>query len=461
MKLPDKPQTPSWVQTIQAIMYRLEYLEANAQRYGDCFKMRTLGFPPFVVFSNPQAIQEIFTADPNQFASAEANKKTLQPLLGNNALQLHDGDYHRRQRLLLTPPFHGERMQTYGKVICDITNAVINDWTIGESRLVHSLMQEISLRVIIRVVFGIDEDSRFRQVRQLLSLMLNIFNSPLSSTVLFLPFLQKDLGSWSVWGRFLRLRQQINELLYAEIRERREQPDLSRNDILSLMMSARDEDGQPMADEELRDELMSLLFAGHETIASALAWALYWIHYLPEVRDRLLQELEGLGLNPDPTEIARLPYLKAVCSETLRIYPTVLFTSPRIVKSPIQLMGYEFDKGTVLFPCIYLTHHRPELYPEPKRFKPERFLERQFSPYEYFPFGGGNRRCIGIAFAQFEMKLVVATILSRFQLALAHKLPVKPVARGFVITPSGGVPMVALNHLNKRHCASSTFTYVT
>jgi cytochrome P450 len=446
MKLPNSPKALPLIQLIQGIARPFEYLEASAKECGDPFTMRSPGFPATVVFSNPQAIQEIFTADPNQFDSGKGNK-ILQPLLGENSLIQLDGRSHQRQRKLLTPPFHGERMRTYGNIICDIAEQVMNEWTIGNPRPIHPSMQEISLRVILRAVFGFDQGERLEQLRQLLSSMLDSFNSPLSSSLLYFSFLQKDLGSWSPWGRFLRRRQQIDELLYAEIRERREQPDSSGNDILSLMMSARYEDGQSMTDIELRDELMTLLFGGHETTASSLAWAFYWIHHLPEVRDKLLQELEPLGWDSDPSEIAKLPYLTAVVCETLRIYPTVFFSLPRIVKSPIEVMGYQFEPGVMLSACIYLTHHREDLYPEPKRFKPERFLERQFSPYEYLPFGGGNRRCIGYAFALFEMKLVLATVLSRFQLALADNRPVKPVRRGITTTPSGGVPMVMTSKL--------------
>ena len=448
MKLPNSPKALPLIQLIQGIAHPFEYLEASAKECGDPFTMRSPGFPPTVVFSNPQAIQQIFSADPNQFETGRGNK-ILQPLLGENSLIQLDGDRHQRQRRLLTPPFHGECMRAYGRIICDVAEQVMNKWTIGNPKPIHSSMQEISMRVILRAVFGIDEGQRFEQIRQLLSSLLDSFNSPLSSSLLFFPFLQQDLGDWSPWGRFLRQRQQIDELLYAEIQERREQPDPSRSDILSLMMSACYEDGQPMTDIELRDELMTLLFGGHETTASALAWAFYWIHHLPEVRDKLLNELEHLDRNPDPSEIARLPYLTAVCSETLRIYPTVFFSLPRIAKSPIEIMSYQFDTGTMLSACIYLTHHREDLYPEPKRFKPERFLERQFSPYEYLPFGGGNRRCIGYAFAQFEMKLVLATVLSHFQLALVDNRPIKAVRRGITLTPSKGVPMIMTSQIKR------------
>ncbi len=429
------------MQTIQGMARPLEYLEAAAKEYGDVFTMRSLGFPPTVVLSNPQAIQEIFTADPHQFDSAEGSK-ILQPIVGNNSLILLDGDRHQRQRKLLMPPFHGERMKAYGKLICEIAEQVMKSWTIGNIQPVYPAMQEISLRVILRAVFGIDEGARFQQLRQLLVSMLDAFNSPLTSTVIFFPILQQDLGDWSFWGRFLRQRQQIDELLYSEIRERREQPDSNRTDILSLMMSASDENGQLMTDVELRDELMTLLFAGHETTASSLAWAFYWIHHLPEVREKLLKELESIGSDPDPTEIARLPYLTAICSESLRIYPIVLFSFARIVKSPIEIMGYKFDPGTVLTAGVYLTHHREDIYPDSKSFKPERFLERQFSPYEFIPFGGGSRRCIGWALALLEMKLVLATVLSRYEMALTDNREVLPVRRGITLTPARGVPMM-------------------
>ncbi|MBD1922651.1 cytochrome P450 [Microcoleus sp. FACHB-831] len=440
-KMPDGPKTPKWLATIRAILAPLTYIEKAAKDYGDIYTAQFAGFPRQVVVSNPQAIQEIFTADPNLFDSGVANK-ILQPITGDYSLLLHDGDYHQRQRRLLIPPFHGERMRAYGDIICQITEEVMSQLTIGKTFVARSYMQEISLRVILRAVFGLDENSRFQQLRETLSSMLDTFNSPWSSSLLFLKFLQQDLGPWSPWGRFLRQKQQIDELLYAEIRERRAANDLSREDILSLMLSARDEHGEPMTDAELRDELMTLLFAGHETTATALAWALYWIHYLPEVREKLLAELDSLGDNPDPDKVFRLPYLSAVCSETLRIYPVTLFTFPRIVKSQFQLMGYEFPAGTMLSPCVYLTHHREDIYPEPKRFKPERFLERQFSPYEFISFGGGNRRCIGMAFALFEMKLVLAKILRSQQLVLIDNRPLKAVRRGITTTPDGGVRMV-------------------
>ena len=443
LKLPDGPQTLSLLEKIQWITKPLAFLETYSQRYGEIFTVPVgLGSETLVLISNPQAIQEIFTTNPKQLDSGEAAGIKL-PLLGQQSLLALSGERHRRQRKLLTPPFHGERMLAYAQLIRDITLAVTSRWTIGQPFSVRSSMQAISFQVILKAVFGLKDGSRYEKLKEVLNARLNPKIPLLQTLTLLFPALQRDLGPWSPWGRFLRQRQQMDELIYAEIQERRDQPDPSRTDILSLMMAARDEAGESMTDVELRDELMTLLVAGHETTATSLAWAFYWIHHLPEVRQKLLQELDTLGENSDPNAILRLPYLNAVCQETLRIYPVVMFALPRLVKSSLQLWGYQFEPGTRLSPCIYLTHHREDLYPEPKQFKPERFLERQFAPYEYLPFGGGNRTCIGTAFALFEMKLVLTTVLSRWQMELADSKPVEPVRQGALLGPAQGVRMVA------------------
>lgn len=442
LKLPDGPQTWPLLQTLQWVTSPLEFMETCAQCYGDIFTVR-IGpvFAPQVLISNPQAIQAIFATDPKQLDSGEeAGIKS--PLVGQQSMLALAGEPHRRQRRILTPPFHGERMLAYGHLLRHITNQVTSRWTIGENFSVRSSMQRISFEVILKAVFGLEDGSRYEKIKELLIARLNPKRPLLEGMMFVFPSLQRDLGPWSPWGSFMRQLQQIDELIYAEIQERRLQPDSSRTDILSLMMSARDEAGESMTDVELRDELMTLLIAGHETTATSLAWAFYWIHHLPQVREKLLQELDILGENPDPSAILRLPYLNAVCQETLRIYPVAMLALNRVVKSPLQIMDYQFDAGIVLIPSIYLTHHREDLYPEPKQFKPERFLERQFAPYEYLPFGGGNRRCIGMAFAQFEMKVVLATVLSHYQMELADRNPVQPVRRGALLAPADGVRMV-------------------
>ncbi|MBD2506257.1 cytochrome P450 [Nostoc muscorum FACHB-395] len=441
-KLPNGPQTHPWVQTYQWLTNPLKYMEDCAKSYGDMFTLR-IGpvFTPQVFISNPQAIQQIFTTDPKQLDSGTP-AGSGSPLLGPNSLLSLEGKPHQRQRKLLTPPLHGERMQAYGDLICEITQQVTSEWPVGETFTVLSSMQEISFQVILKAVFGLKDGLRYEKLKEILIAILNPKRPIVRAILLMFPLLRQDLGPRSPWGSYLRLRQEMDDLIYAEIQERRSLADESRSDILSLMMAARDEAGEPMTDLELRDELMTLLVAGHETTASSLAWALYWIHHQPEVWEKLMQELDTLGENKDPNAIFRLPYLNAVCSETMRLYPVAMLGLNRLVKSPLEIAGYKFDPGTILVPCIYLNHHREDLYPNSKQFQPDRFLERQFTPSEYLPFGGGNRRCIGMAFALFEMKLVLATVLSDWQIKLADTKPVLPVRKSFLLAPGGGVPMV-------------------
>ncbi|OCQ89068.1 cytochrome P450 [Nostoc sp. MBR 210] len=442
MQLPESPKIPKFMQLLQWIYQPLQLMENSAKAHGDCFTLWLTNKQPMVFLSNPQAIQQLFTENLSNLDS-RGSAQILQPLLGENSLILLSGTSHQRQRKLLTPPFHGDRMKAYGSIIAEITKEVISQWKFGQPFSARDSMQEISLRVILQAVFGLTEGERYTQLQKLLASILDLTGSSLRATISFLPIMQVDLGSWSPWGIFLRQREQIDQLLYAEIQERRNHPETSGSDILSLMMSARDENGELMTDVELRDELMTLLVAGHETTASALTWALYWIHRQPQIREKLLSELDNCGKNADLEEITRLPYLTAVCQETLRIYPIAMITIPRIVKQPIEIMNHQFEPGTLLVGCIYLTHRRSDLYAEPQQFKPERFLERQYSLYEYLPFGGSNRRCLGMAFALFEMKLVLATVLSHVDLALVNNSSVKPIRRGITLAPSNGKWLMA------------------
>lgn len=438
------PQTSVWQRRLWGLRFLfqpLETIEARRRAYGDDYRVS----PPdaktaLVYFSSPQALETIFTAQPEQLSAGRGNQ-ILKELIGDHGIVLLEGAAHQRQRQLLMPPFHGDRMRSYAGAIGSITKGIIRSLKIGTTFRVRPAMQSISLQVILRAVFGLEEGPRYEQLRQTMSQMLDGFGSPLGAMFLFYPFLQQDWG-WSPWGRFLRFRQQVDELIYAEIRDRRHQPDPTRTDILALLIAARDAAGQPMSDVELRDELITLLFAGHETTASALAWALYWIVSLPDVRTKLLAEIDALDADADSATIARLPYLQAVCQETLRLYPIAISAFPRIVKQPIEIAGYWLEPGTVMMPSIYLAHHRESVYPEPKQFRPERFLERQYSPYEYLPFGGGDRRCIGAAFALFEMKLVLFEFLSSLELSLLNSRPIRPIRRGLTIAPS--------NHLRMR-----------
>ena len=443
---------PAWLQHLRWVGDPIGYMEAAAQQHPEIFAAKVVGFDGKLVFVNqPQAIQEILTNDASgtprhaksrTYAAPGHLNRILSPLLGDSSVIMLDGDRHRRRRQLLMPPFHGDRMRAYGQIICDLTLHAFDKLSLQQRFSARAVTQEISLDIIMQTVFGVSEGERFQKLKRLLASTSDLFRSPLSSSILFFPGLQKDLGAWSPWGNFIRERQQIDALINLEIKERRSQPEDTRIDILSLLMSARDEVGQPMTDQELRDELMTLLFAGHETTATALSWALYWIHKLPTVREKLLQELATLSDAPDPLDIFRLPYLTALCNETLRIHPVAMLTFARVVQEPIALLGHHLDVGNMVVGCIYLVHQRDDLYPNPKQFRPERFLDRQFTPYEFMPFGGGARRCIGEALAMFEMKLVLATILSRYELSLASTQPEYPRRRGVTLAPATGVKML-------------------
>jgi cytochrome P450 len=442
MKLPNGPKTPRLVQILQWVISPMKYMEECAQRYGDIF---TLQLTDSVVFvSNPQALQQILTSDTKEFATP--GEPLFESLLGKNSVITVSGEVHRRQRQLLMPPFHGERMRTYAQVITKVTEEIISQWQIGQTYYVHPAMQAITMRIIMQAVFGLYDSPRAQELEKLLTLMLNrTGSSPLRALMIYFPALQKDLGPLTPWGTFLRRRSRVYQLLHEEIQARREQADSSRTDVLSLLIAARDEAGQPMTDAELSDELMTLLVAGHETTATAVTWALYWIHKLPAVREKLLQELDTISDRSDSNSILKLPYLNAVCNESLRIYPVAMLTFTRVVQQPLSLCGYELEPGTRVMGSIYLTHQREDLYPKSKQFQPERFLERQFSPYEFLPFGGGAKRCIGAAFAQFEIKLILATILSHLELGLLDNSDVKPKRRGLVTGPDRPIQMVVNN----------------
>jgi cytochrome P450 family 110 len=336
-QLPNPIASPPWLQLVRWITDPIALQVESLQKYGDIFTMQLGGLGSYVVVGNPQAIQEIFSQDAKQFDVGIGNTLAI-PLLGQNSILLMDGDRHRRERKLLMPPFHGERLQTYAKQICSIAEQVASQWQKGQFVTARSAMQAISLEVILQIVFGLSKGERYSKLKSLLVEWTNMTDSPVRSSMLFFQFLQRDWGSWSPWGRMKQRQRQIHELLQAEIEERRSKGDVS-TDILSLMMAARDENGQPMTDEELRDELLTILFAGHETTATSIAWAFYQIHQQPHIREKLLYELSGLGENPDPLAIAQLPYLNTICQETLRMYPVIPATFARITKSPIKIGG--------------------------------------------------------------------------------------------------------------------------
>jgi len=446
MNLPNELRTPALLQTLQLIAQPTKFLETCAAKYGDIFTVRVLGLksPPIVFFSHPQAISDCF-AIPAKFLDFQQATHVFKPLFGENSIVLQPERSHNRQRQLLMPAFHGDHLKLYGELIQKITEDRTKHWGYGTKIVTQSIMADITLEIILQVVFGISPGVRYQQLKTQLRSLLEDITKPLYSSLFFFPPLQKNWGKKSPWGKFIHRRAQIDQLIYAEIAQRRPQNDITPTDILALLMSVRDENGEEMTDQQLRDQLMSLLLLGYETTAGVLTWAFYLIHSHPHIHQRLTQELNSLGTKAKAEEIVNLPYLNAVCQEILRIHPIALICTPRMVKNPVDIMGNKFSHGTVLVPCIYLAHRRHETYADPEKFHPERFLHQKYSAGEYLPFGGGYRGCIGAAFSMYEMKLVLASILMRFQLTLNHKRNIHPVRRGITIVPRGGVPMVVNN----------------
>jgi cytochrome P450 len=416
----------------------VEYFERCRRRFGDPFTVRLPGTPSVVLFSDPGAIREIFTGDDDVLRAGEATV-ILRPILGANSLLLIDGDRHLRERRMMMPPFHGDRMRTYGETMRDVTERALATWPVGRPFPILPETQAITLDVIVRTVFGLAEGAAMETLRERLRRFVTSAVNPLY----LWRALQVDLGHWSPWGRFLRLRHDIDALLDAEIETRLAAGNPERKDVLHLLLAARDDAGDPMTRAQLRDELMTLLLAGHETTATALAWTMHRIVTEPGVLGRVEAELAGIASDGRIAvdSVGTLEYLDAVVKETLRLNP-VIPDVMRLVKQPVRIGGVDLPAGVAAAPNIYAAHRRSETWAEPDRFRPERFLGTKPSPYEFFPFGGGSRRCLGMAFALHEIKVVLATLLARAEFALAPGYGVRVVRRNVTWVPSQGMPVV-------------------
>jgi cytochrome P450 len=412
--MPQLPPGPSisLLQTIRYLRDPYGLYPGYPRKYGDPF---TLPGPagPLVVTGTPEGIRAILSAPPDRYAPFGA--ELLAPVLGEYSMMLLGGDAHRSARRLLSPPFHSARMRLYGHLMQDSARQQIEPWLAAQPFSVFPAMQAISLAIMVRAVFGVTEPERVQAYEKALIDVLEAVNP----AFLFIAALRRDFGGRGPWARFVRKRAHIEQLLTEEFASRRrdEQP---REDILSLLLTARYEDGAPMSDTDLFAQLLTLLAAGHETTAISLAWALYLLHCHEDVLERLRGELDTLPADADPEAVAGLPLLEAVCHETLRLRPITPVIGRALVE-PMELMGYQLPAGVAVGASILLVHQRADLYPEPERFKPDRFLGRSYSPFEFLPFGGGVRRCIGAAFAVYEMKLVLAALLRSYRFSLESR----------------------------------------
>jgi len=422
------------LQMVRWIRDPFALLEEGQARYGDAFALRLPRLSqPVYILADPEAVKDVFGLGPDQAHAGKANV-ILKPLVGEHSLLLLDGAEHIRQRKMMLPAFHGERMQAYGNTMLDMAHDAIDRMPVGAAFPVHRAMQTITLQVILRTVFGVDQGPRFAELADVLTRMLDAGMDP----ILLFPLMHTDYGRYSPWGRFLRLMARADAIIRAEVGRGREHGIAGRTDVLAMMLDARDEKGRSLGVDELRDELMTLLTAGHETTATALAWALRWI--LPDASLAARLRAEIATAEGDPAKITKLELLDATVKEVMRLQPVVPNVA-RMLQEPARLGGIDFPAGTFVAPSIYLVHRRVSLYPEPQSFRPERFLGFKPAAWEWLPFGGGLRRCIGAAFAIYEMKMVLAALLPRVEMRLATE-SVRPVRRAVTITPSGGLRVV-------------------
>jgi cytochrome P450 len=421
--LPPGPRQPSAIQTIAWWSRPIAFLERNRARYGNRFTIRLTATPPFVMIADPDQVKEIFTTDPEILHPGEG-ARILEPVVGSNSVILLDEREHLSQRKLMLPAFHGEKMQRLAGTMQEVAEQEAASWPAGRPVVLPPRFQALTLEVILRAVFGLDSGSHLDGLRTRLNELLSISSRPAS----MIPFLQHGKG----WERFERLRSEADNLIFDLIDKRRDD-DAERDDILSMLLEARHEDGSPMSHQELRDELMTLLVAGHETTASELAWAVERLARSPEVVARLHREVD------DGEDDA---YLTATIQETLRRRPVLPNSAPRLVKQPVEIGGWTYPPGVCLVANAYLIHHDPAIYPDPYAFRPERFLDESPGTYTWIPFGGGRRRCLGASFALQEMKVVLKAVLTRFDVEPANGRLELTRRRAITISPGRGAEAV-------------------
>lgn len=439
MRLPPGPRLPAVAQTAMLLRRPLEFLEDCFDRHGDVFTIRMAGFPPSVFMASPAAIKEIFTADPAICRAGAARLPYFRPFFGESSLLTLDGRRHMRRRRLMLPAFHGDRMIAYAESMAAATRRSVDEWPDGEPFALLPRFQRVTQDVILETVFGIDDPARLERFRQTLVSFIRVGASPL----VLIPALQRDLGPLSPWGKVVRARREVDALVYDEIRRRRAGPGgPAGDDVLAMLMEARDDEGNPLTDTELRDELVTQLVAGHDTTAAALAWFFTQLLEHPTIHRRLVAAIDGGDRD----------HLDAAIKESLRLRP-ILSNVGRWLAAPLTIAGVELPGDISVQAAIYLAQRNPAVWPHPNRFDPDRFIGARVDPYAWLPFGGGVRRCIGMAFALYEMKVVIATVLSRRALELAPAGDRRPRLRSIVYQPADGCAVIS-----RRRSAASDHT---
>ena len=416
--------------TIRLMREPRAYYDALFQEYGDPVILHALN-GNVVLTGTPEGAKAVFSQPPDDYLpfGVEASRA----LVGPNSLFLIAGERHKEERKLLRPPFHGQRMKGQGETIARITREVFGKLKDGQDFIAQDEFMRVSLEVITRVIFGATDQD---EVDALVEAIDNLLDN-LNPLLLFSPKLQVAPLGFGPWAKFQQRIARLDALLEQRIARHKESG--PGDDILSMLLESKYEDGSSMSNEAMRDELMTLLFAGHETTAIALSWALYHLHRSPGTLKTLRAEIDGEA-SDDPITRSKLPYLLGTCQETLRISPIVTDVL-RKLNAPMEFMGMQVEAGWSLAVSIVTLHFDPNIYEDPEAFQPERFIDRKYSPFEYMPFGGGHRRCIGAAFAMFEMAIVLDTLLGEFELELKEPGEVKPVRRNITMGPETGIRM--------------------
>jgi len=425
--MPPGPHLPRLLQTLGFILIPARFIDACRRRYGDVVTFSSLFDSRFVMVFEPEIVKQVFRGSPEGLRAGEANA-VLGPVVGDRSVLLLDGAEHLRQRKLMLPSFHGDRMRAYAEVMRQAADRSIESWPVGEPFTLLPQMQSLTLDVIMRAVFGVDEGPRQEELKRRIRALLDPVASRVGVLVLALSRGRFGAGAGR---RFQESRRLLDELIYQEIAKRRAAEDLEeREDVLSMLLLARDEDGQSMTDRELRDELVTLLVAGHETTATGLAWAFELLLRTPRVLQRLKAELAiGSG-----------DYLDAVVKETLRLRPVIMGVGRVVRGEPFEVGGYLIPTGVEINPSIAAIHRREDHYPDARAFRPERFLGPAApDTYTWLPFGGGTRRCVGASFARLEMQVVIRRVLERASLTPSGRRAEKGVRRGITFVPARGV----------------------
>ncbi|HUC08471.1 MAG TPA: cytochrome P450 [Solirubrobacterales bacterium] len=422
---PPGSKAPSVLQALRYARDPLGFLIKLQRRYGDIFSLSFPFFGRLVYVADPALVKELFTGSPAQFHAGEANATVLEPALGPNSVLTLDDAPHMQQRKLLLPPFHGERIRGYGELIRETTLKEMESWPVGEPFALRPHTQRITLAVIMRAVFGVHDEDRLARFE----VLIDDFSKRVS-LVTTIPALRRNLGPWSPWTRFQRSRAALDEFIYEEIGLRRKEVEAGEEgheDVLSLLLQARHDDGSPMSDEELRDELVTVLGAGHETTATGLAWAMERLLRTPRVLTKLRESIAA----------GEEDYLDATVKETLRARPVIVDVARRLTASA-RIGGYELPKGSFVMAAIAALHYREDFFPEPEEFRPERFLTERADNYAWIPFGGGVRRCIGAAFAEYEMRIVLREFVQHADLSAPDPKPEAVKVRNITLAPGGG-----------------------